>query len=127
MLERMTARAGIAGICLLLFVAGMNSQAASKILVHGHRGARAIYPENTVPAFEYPIPQGADVLEMDVAITSDNVPVISHDPTLLPAICSGPKPNAVIHELTLAQVRGYDCGALKTPRFPKQQPVPGTR
>lgn len=97
-----------------------------KILVHGHRGARAIYPENTLPAFEYAIHQGADVLEMDLAVTKDNVLVISHDPHLNPEICTGPHPGIAIHELTLAELKQYDCGALKNPHFPKQQPVPGT-
>ena len=103
------------------------SAAASKILVHGHRGARGVLPENTLPAFEYAIKAGVDVLEMDLAVTKDDVIVISHDPTLLPAICTGPKPDAVIRELTLAELRKYDCGTLKNPRFPRQKPVPGTR
>ena len=105
----------------------MASSAAPHILVHGHRGARAIYPENTIPAFEYAIKIGADVLEMDVAVTKDNVLVISHDPHINAEICTGPHPGVAIHELTLAQLREYDCGTLKNPHFPKQQPVPGTR
>ena len=105
----------------------MTVNAASRILVHGHRGARAIYPENTIPAFEYAIKIGADVLEMDVAVTKDNVLVISHDPHINPEICKGPHPGVAIHELTLAELREYDCGVLKNPHFPRQQPVPGTR
>jgi glycerophosphoryl diester phosphodiesterase len=112
---------------LVLPLCLMNIEAAPRILVHGHRGARAIYPENTIPAFEYAIKIGADVLEMDVAVTKDNVLVISHDPHINPEICKGPHPGVAIHELTLAEVREYDCGALKNPHFPKQQPVPGTR
>jgi len=84
-------------------------------------------PENTIPAFQYAIGIGVDVLELDMAVTKDNVLVVSHDPTLLPKICGGPKPGAAIHELTLAQLREYDCGKRKNPDFPKQQPVPGTR
>src|SRR5262249_50555275 len=103
------------------------SRADAKILVHGHRGARALRPENTIPAFEYAIAAGADVLDMDVAVTRDNVLVISHDPHINPEICAGPKPGIAIHELTLAQLREYDCGALKNPHFPRQEPVPGTR
>jgi glycerophosphoryl diester phosphodiesterase len=110
---------------LLLFCALM--PAAQKIVVHGHRGARAIYPENTLPAFEYAIKQGVDVLEMDLAVTKDNVLVISHDPHINAEICTGPHPGIAIHELTLAELKQYDCGTLKNPRFPKQQPVPGTR
>jgi glycerophosphoryl diester phosphodiesterase len=113
---------------LLVFsICLMTANAAPRILVHGHRGARAIYPENTIPAFEYAIKIGADVLEMDVAVTKDNVLVISHDPHINPEICKGPHPGVAIHELTLAELRQYDCGALKNPHFPKQQPVPGTR
>ena len=105
----------------------LSMQAAPGIIVHGHRGARAIKPENTIPAFEYAIGIGVDVLEMDVAVTKDNVLVISHDPHLNPKICQGPVPNALIHDLTLAEVRKYDCGVLKNALFPEQTPVPGTR
>ena len=97
------------------------------ILVHGHRGARALRPENTLPAFDYAIQAGVDVLELDMAVTRDNVLVVSHDPILEPPVCSGPGPKAVIHELTLAEVKQWDCGAIRNPNFPKQQNIPGTR
>jgi len=84
-------------------------------------------PENTLPAFEYAIGIGADVLELDMAVTRDNVLVVSHDPILEPPVCSGPQPKAVIHELTLAEVKQWDCGAIRNPGFPKQQPIAGTR
>ncbi|MEO8128955.1 MAG: glycerophosphodiester phosphodiesterase [Bryobacteraceae bacterium] len=119
---RMLARWGLA-ILLTMSV----TEAASKVLVHGHRGARAMRPENTLPAFEYAIQVGVDVLEMDVSVTKDDVLVVSHNPTLLPSICTGPQPNAVIRELTLDELRKYDCGTLKNRNFPSQQPVPGTR
>jgi glycerophosphoryl diester phosphodiesterase len=98
-----------------------------KILVHGHRGARARRPENTIPAFQYAIEQGVDALEMDMAVTKDNVIVISHDPILEPPVCTGPASKAVIHQLTLAEVRQWDCGAVRNPRFATQQTIPGTR
>jgi glycerophosphoryl diester phosphodiesterase len=50
--------------------------------VHGHRGARAALPENTLEGFRYAIAAGVDAIEMDVAITRDDVPVVSHDPWL---------------------------------------------
>ncbi len=105
----------------------MGQAPSRKILVHGHRGARALRPENTLPAFEYAIAQGVDVLELDMAVTKDNVLVVSHDPLLHPPVCSGPVPEAVIHTLTLAQVREWDCGKVQNPAFPRQQTVPGTR
>jgi glycerophosphoryl diester phosphodiesterase len=103
------------------------AQTHRRIVVHGHRGARARRPENTIPAFQYAIEQGVDVLELDVAVTKDMVPVISHDPHISPVICSGPKLDSAIHSLTLAELHEYDCGAKKNPNFPDQVPVPGTR
>src|SRR5258708_30710003 len=102
------------------------TRAATRIQVHGHRGARAMRPENTIPAFQYAIGIGVDVLELDMAVTKDDVLVVSHDPTLLPKICEGPKPRAAIHELTLAQLHQYHCGKRNNPAFPKQPPVPRT-
>lgn len=96
------------------------------ILVHGHRGARAVRPENTIPAFEYAIGVGVDVLELDMAVTRDDVVVVSHDPLLNPEICAGPEPGRAIRTLTLKQLRQWDCGARRNPKFPKQTPVPGT-
>jgi glycerophosphoryl diester phosphodiesterase len=114
-------------IVLLLLLPALLGAQPTRILVHGHRGARARRPENTLPAFEYAIERGVDALEMDMAVTKDNVIVISHDPILHPPVCSGPVKSAMIHELTLAQVREWDCGAVRNPGFPLQQPVPGTR
>lgn len=100
---------------------------ADKILVHGHRGARARKPENTIPAFQYAISAGVDALEMDMAVTKDGVIVISHDPVLHPPVCSGPQPKAVIHTLTLKEVQEWDCGRIQNPNFPTQEAIPGTR
>src|SRR5579872_1784356 len=111
-----------------LVLMGMSATAGPpRILVHGHRGARTRRPENTIPAFEYAIAQGVDALEMDMAVTKDNVIVISHDPVLEPPVCTGPRDKAVIHQLTLREVRQWDCGAVRNPRFDTQQTVPGTR
>jgi glycerophosphoryl diester phosphodiesterase len=99
----------------------------ARVQVQGHRGARAIFPENTLPAFEYAIGQGVDVLELDMGVTKDGVIVVSHDPVLKAPACSGPQAEARIYDLTLAEVRQWDCGAVRNPQFSRQQPVPGTR
>src|SRR6266403_5133499 len=113
-------------VCALLLMTTAIGTAGS-ILVHGHRGARAMRPENTIPAFEYAIQAGVDVLELDMAVTKDDVLVVSHDPLLNPEICKGPGPSRPIRTLTLSELRQWDCGALRNPRFPKQTPIPGTR
>ena len=111
------------GLAAVMVVAA----AEPKILVHGHRGARARLPENSLPAFQYAIDQGVDALEMDMAVTKDNVIVISHDPILHGPVCTSTKESAVIHQLTLAEVRQWDCGAVQHPKFATQTTVPGTR
>lgn len=100
---------------------------AQNIVVHGHRGARAMRPENTLPAFEYAIAQGVDALELDLAVTKDGVLVVSHDPEMRAPVCTGPRDRVAIHELTVAEVKQWDCGAKQNPLFPTQQIVPGTK
>jgi len=75
-------------------------------------------PENTLAAFEHALKLGVSTLELDIAITADGVPVISHDPALNPAITrdadgqwltqAGP----LINTLTLAQLQRYQLGRL---------------
>jgi glycerophosphoryl diester phosphodiesterase len=84
-------------------------------------------PENTLPGFEYAISVGADALELDVAVTCDDVVVVSHDPKLNRSICKSPDPPRAIRELTLAEIQRWDCGGRRNLRFPKQTPIPGTR
>ena len=50
-------------------------------LVIAHRGASAYAPENTLPAFELAVRQGADMLELDVQRSADGVLVVFHDDT----------------------------------------------
>ena len=106
--------------------------------LQGHRGARGLAPENTLPAFERALATGVSTLELDVAVTADGVVVISHDPALTPALtrdaggrwlaARGPR----IKDLTFAQLQAYDVGRLDPAStyargFPGQQPVDGTR
>ncbi|HTV54452.1 MAG TPA: glycerophosphodiester phosphodiesterase family protein [Terriglobia bacterium] len=51
-------------------------------LIIAHRGAAAELPENTLEAFELAWRQGADGIEFDVQLSSDDVPVVIHDPCL---------------------------------------------
>jgi glycerophosphoryl diester phosphodiesterase len=97
------------------------------IRAHGHRGARARLPENTIPAFEYAIGAGVDAIELDLAVTRDGVVVVSHDPTPNPRICEGPTRPAPIRTLTWSELRRWDCGSRQNPAFPLQTAIPGAR
>ena len=105
--------------------------------LQGHRGARGLAPENTLPAFAKGLSIGVTTLEMDAAITRDDVVVISHDPALNPNIARGPdgrwleKRGPLIKDLAFAELQRYDVGRLKPESayakgFPDQVAVDGT-
>lgn len=51
-------------------------------MVWAHRGASGYAPENTLPAFEMALEQGADGIELDVHLSRDDAVVVIHDETL---------------------------------------------
>jgi len=53
------------------------------MLIIGHRGAAGLKPENTLEALQAGYESGADMLEFDVRITADGIPVLMHDSSLL--------------------------------------------
>ncbi len=55
--------------------------------VQGHRGARGLRPEETLPAFEIALDLGVTTLELDLHFSADDQLVIWHDPTIDPAKC----------------------------------------
>jgi len=72
-----------------------------------HRGASGAAPENTLPAFDLAVRQGADAIELDVRLTADGVPVVLHDDTL-DRTTGGHGP---VKALSLAELREVDAGA----------------
>lgn len=106
--------------------------------LQGHRGARGLAPENTLPAFAAALAVGVTTLELDVGVTRDGVVVIHHDPTLSPDLTRGPdgqwlsQRGAALHALDLAELARYDVGRLNPAReyalrYPEQKPADGTR
>jgi glycerophosphoryl diester phosphodiesterase len=79
--------------------------------VIAHRGASASAPENTLPAFELAVRQGADAFELDVRLTADGVPVVVHDSTL--ERTAGARAGVAAH--TLSQIREMDAGSRFSP------------
>jgi len=75
-------------------------------LVVAHRGASLAWPENTLPSFEAAIAAGADAVELDVRLTADGVPVISHDAD----VSRRTDGSGFVHELTLAEIKRLDAG-----------------
>jgi glycerophosphoryl diester phosphodiesterase len=100
--------------------------------LQGHRGARGLAPENTLPAFERAFDLGVTSVETDVHLTRDGVPVLAHDPDISDQLCrltpgsASPDParRPLIRHLTLAELCGYVADRNPDPlRFPDQRPV----
>ena len=97
--------------------------------LQGHRGARGLYPENSLIAFEKAIEMGVNTIELDVVVTKDNQILVSHDPFFNSIICLDSVGNRIkkedelnlnIFQTTYSQVQQYDCGSIKHPQFPEQ-------
>ncbi len=74
--------------------------------VIAHRGASGQAPENTLPAFELAVTQGADAFELDVRLSRDGAPVVVHDASLeRTTSLTGP-----VRARTLAELRMADAG-----------------
>ena len=107
--------------------------------LQGHRGARGLMPENTLPGFAAALAIGVTTLELDVGVTRDGVVVVRHDRRLNPAIARGPDGRWIgrrgqrpIKSMTFAELQDLDVGRLDpnsryAARFPAQLAVDGAR
>jgi glycerophosphoryl diester phosphodiesterase len=87
-------------------------------IVVAHRGASSRYPENTLPAFEAAVELGAPVVELDVRLSADGVPVVIHDADV--SRTTGGR--GLVHELTAAEIVRLPAG---TPEVPARVPTLG--
>lgn len=99
-----------------------------KIEIQGHRGARGLAPENTIPAFKKAIDLGVHTLELDVVISADKQVVVSHEPQFNPAFSIDADKKPVesfdqynIYKMPYADVKKFDVGSRKNILFPDQK------
>lgn len=101
----------------------------------GHRGARGLSPENTVPAFLKALAYPVQTLELDVVVSADSQVLVSHEPWLSHRICKLPPGAEVltedterrlgnIYQMPYAAIRECDCGSRGNPDFPRQAKQP---
>jgi glycerophosphoryl diester phosphodiesterase len=106
--------------------------------LEGHRGARGLAPENTLAAFRRALEIGVTTIETDLAVTKDDIVVISHNPSLNPDLVRDPdghwlaSPGPQIRSLTFAELRRYDVGRIDPKsayarQFPNQRAVDAER
>ena len=100
--------------------------------IQGHRGARGLLPENTIPAFLKWLELGVPIFEFDVVISADKQVVVSHEEWMHHYFCSKPDGTAIdrkeekqhlLYQMSYEQIKTYDCGRRGHPLFPAQQPM----
>ncbi|MDP8024039.1 MAG: glycerophosphodiester phosphodiesterase [Nitrososphaeria archaeon] len=82
-------------------------------LLFGHRGARGLAPENTLPAFDLALQYGMDGVELDVHESADGEIIVMHD-ELVDRTTNG---NGYIKEMTLEQIKSLDAGIKFSPKY----------
>ena len=75
-------------------------------LIYAHRGASAMYPENTLRAFRQALASGVDGIELDVHATADGIPVVIHDRNV-ERTTNG---TGYVDEIPLARLETFDAG-----------------
>ncbi len=119
--------------CSLIPETQPNAKMNTKIDFQGHRGARGLLPENTIPAFllalSFPEIQ---TLELDVAVSADKKVIVTHEPYFSHHISSHPDGRPVteaeekglnIYKMTVEELGTFDVGKRGNTRFPDQQPL----
>jgi glycerophosphoryl diester phosphodiesterase len=97
--------------------------------VHGHRGARGLAPENSLPAFKKALALGVNALELDLVISKDQEVVVSHEPWMNHQICLTPEGKTInaenqkklnLYQMDYQQIKKYDCGSKAYSNYPDQ-------
>ncbi|MDZ4755481.1 MAG: esterase-like activity of phytase family protein [Phycisphaerae bacterium] len=101
---------------------------SAKVDAQGHRGARALRPENTLPAMEAALDNLMSTLETDCGITSDGIPLLDHDPHVQSSKVRRAdgqpyefKDEVLVKDYTLAEIQSTFIADKLLPSFPLQQ------
>ncbi len=105
---------------------GATDEDRSGFDLQAHRGGIGLRQESSPAAFEHALELGVTTLELDLQITEDGQAVVTHDRKTNPVICQDTAPafpgdpefpylGKVVKDLTLAQVKTFDCGTRRPP------------
>jgi glycerophosphoryl diester phosphodiesterase len=109
-----------------------SAQYIPKFDLQGHRGARGLKPENTIPAFIAALNYGVTTIEMDVVITKDKHVLLSHEPWMSAEICMKPDSTRIsktdekkflIFQMEYEEIKKFDCGSGGNAKFPEQERI----
>ena len=112
---------------LLLFTVQIFAQTERVVEIEGHRGARGLAPENTIPSFLKALEYNVETLELDVVVNADGKLVVSHEPWFshLISLDKNGKPipeekekEHAIYKLKYSEIKLYDVGSIGNKNFP---------
>ncbi|WP_083750275.1 glycerophosphodiester phosphodiesterase family protein [Rhodohalobacter halophilus] len=104
--------------------------------LQGHRGARGLMPENTIPAMLKGVELDVTTVEFDVVVTKDEQLLVSHEPWFNHLFSTKPDGSPVteseekslnIFEMTFEETQQFDVGQRQNPNFPEQQTMEVTK
>src|SRR5690606_17001035 len=94
----------------------------------GHRGARCLMPENTIPAMYKAIDLGVTTIEMDCLITKDSMVILSHNNALNPLHTLKPDGSEldadkdyIFFQMPYNEIKQFDVGSKSYTKFPQQK------
>ena len=99
----------------------------------GHRGARGLYPENTIEAMRVALKYPITTLEFDVIVSKDHQVLLSHEPWLGEEACLSLESKEVkekeinLYQLKYEDIKKFDCGSKPHPRFVVQKKIKATK
>ena len=115
-------------VCFVSCTTDINMQ-TNEFDWQGHRGARGLFPENTIEAFLGALEfEEVTTLELDVVLSADNQVVVSHEPYMSEVIClnengeefeNGKQFN--IFKMNYEDIKKFDCGTKIHPKYPQQK------
>ncbi len=119
-------------LLLVVCLISLPALAQNKFDVQGHRGARGIMPENTIPGMIKALELGATTLEMEIVISKDKQAVVSQEPYFNFEYSLTPEGKPItlkdqkkynIYQMNYEEVKKFDVGSKIHPRFPGQQKI----
>tara|TARA_R100001143_G_scaffold58746_1_gene56836 strand:- start:49043 stop:50017 length:975 start_codon:yes stop_codon:yes gene_type:complete len=117
-------------IIILILTACSQEESMKQFDLQGHRGARGLVPENTIPGFLLAVDLGVNTLEFDLVVTKDHKLLVSHEPYFHHNISSKPDGSPVsedeqmsfnIFEMTFEETQQFDVGKRGHVLFPGQE------
>jgi len=129
-------RITISILAFIFFMSCSSEEYLHDFDLQGHRGARGLLPENTIPSFLIAIDHGVDTIEFDLVVTKDRQLLISHEPWFHHHISTKPDGSPVtpeeqmdfnIFEMTYSETQQFDVGKRGHVNYPEQQPMEVTK